>query len=142
MSEWFASHSDLLWWTAALSGIAFVATLAIIPALAIRMPSDYFASSKRRESPWARRHPVLRGLLLIARNLLAAVLAIAGLAMLVLPGQGLLTLLLAVVVMDLPGKYALERWLVTRPPVFAAISRLRARAARAPLDLGPPGNAG
>jgi len=141
MSEWITSHSNLLWWIAVLSGIAFVATLVIIPALAICMPSDYFAHSKRRERLWARRHPALRWLLFLARNLLGAMLTIAGLAMLVLPGQGLLTLLIALVAMDFPRKYALERWLVTRPPIFAAINRLRARAARAPLDLGSPGHA-
>ena len=61
--------------------------------------------------------------------------------MLVLPGQGLLTLLLGLMAMYFPGKYAFERWLVTRPLVFAVITRLRAKARKAPLALGCSGEA-
>jgi hypothetical protein len=48
--------------------------------------------------------------------------------MLVLPGQGVLTILLWFILMDLPGKYRFERWLVARPLVFKSINRLRHRA--------------
>ena len=47
--------------------------------------------------------------------------------MLVLPGQGLLTLAAGLMIMNYPGKYALERWLITRPYVLPAINKLRSR---------------
>ena len=69
----------------------------------------------------------------------AVVLVLAGLIMLVVPGQGLLTLAVGLVLVDFPGKYRLERWLVTRPPVWRAINWLRKRAGREPLER--PGEA-
>jgi hypothetical protein len=35
--------------------------------------------------------------------------------------------------MDFPGKFHVERWIVTRKPVFQAINWLRRRAGQAPL---------
>jgi hypothetical protein len=35
--------------------------------------------------------------------------------------------------MDLPGKRALERWLISLPKVLSAMNRLRARRGRPPL---------
>jgi hypothetical protein len=60
---------------------------------------------------------------------------LAGVAMLVLPGQGLLTLLMGFLLVDFPGKYRLERWLFARPIVRRPINWLRHRAGRVPLQL-------
>ena len=73
------------------------------------------------------------------RNALGAVLLAAGIAMLVLPGQGLLTILLGLMLVDFPGKRRAERALVARPNVFEALNWLRAKAGRPPLL--PVGNA-
>ena len=59
----------------------------------------------------------------------------AGIAMLVLPGQGILTMLLGFILVDLPGKYRFERWLVTRPLALRSINLLRRRAGHDPLVL-------
>jgi hypothetical protein len=69
------------------------------------------------------------------KNLMGYVLIAAGIAMLVLPGQGMVTMLLGIILVDLPGKYRLERWLVARGPVFRSINWLRRRAGRDPLVL-------
>jgi len=69
----------------------------------------------------------------IGKNLLGVLLVIAGLAMLVMPGQGLLTIVAGVLLIDFPGKYCLERWLVTRKTVWRSINWLRKRAGRKPL---------
>ena len=41
------------------------------------------------------------------RNAVGLVLVTAGLAMLVLPGQGIITLLVGIILMDFPGKHRL-----------------------------------
>ena len=51
-------------------------------------------------------------------------------------GQGLLTLLVGLLLMNFPGKYQLERWLVGRPGVLAALDWLRQRKGEPPFD--PP----
>ncbi len=65
--------------------------------------------------------------------MVGGVLAVAGLAMLVLPGQGLLTLALAVLLLDLPGKQKLEARILRSPRLFKLINRLRQRCGRPPL---------
>jgi hypothetical protein len=54
--------------------------------------------------------------------------------MLLTPGQGLLTLLTGLLLMDFPGKYAMERWLIGHPLMLRAINRLRARYGYPPLQ--------
>jgi hypothetical protein len=54
------------------------------------------------------------------------------------PGQGLLTILIGVMLLDFPGKRRLERWLLRRRGVLAAINKVRARYGRPPLVLDAP----
>ena len=60
---------------------------------------------------------------------------LAGLAMLVLPGQGLLTILIGLMLLDFPGKRRLERRIVARPAILAMLNRMRARRGRDPLRV-------
>jgi hypothetical protein len=58
-----------------------------------------------------------------------------GVAMLVLPGQGVLTIITGLLLLDFPGKYRFERWLVRRGPVLRGVNWLRDRAGRQALRL-------
>lgn len=135
--HWLAWLEPALpWLTAAGVALAVISLLAI-PALVIIMPRDYFVAPKRPETLRGPLLWALRGL----RNAFALVLVMAGLAMLVLPGQGLLTLLLGIMASTFPGKYRLERWLVRQPGVFSGINWMRRRAGRPPLYYPAPGAA-
>ena len=81
------------------------------------------------------KHDGLWWLAHIAKNALGVLLILAGIAMLVLPGQGVLSILIGVMLLDIPGKYRFERWLVMRPPVWRAIAWLREKARRDALIL-------
>ena len=135
MIELIHAHKTAIWWIAGTSLMTFIATLIVVPWLIVRIPPDYFALERRRRKHWATRHPIVRGVLLTGKNLLGYIFIAAGIAMLVLPGQGMLTILLGIILVDLPGKYRLERWLVARHPVLRSINWLRRRAGRAPLIL-------
>ena len=74
--------------------------------------------------------------MVIGKNVLGAIFVVAGLIMLVLPGQGIFTILIGIMLLDFPGKYRLERWIVARRPVLQSINWLRQRAGRAALVLG------
>ena len=78
---------------------------------------------------------LVRCVVLLIKNLLGFVFILLGLAMLVLPGQGLLTLLIGVLLLNVPGKYRFERWLIQQPSVNKAVSWLRQRAGRRPLEF-------
>ncbi|MEX2524423.1 MAG: PGPGW domain-containing protein [Gammaproteobacteria bacterium] len=116
-----------------ISLITFIGTLIVVPWLIVRIPTDYFAPEKRQPAPWSDQHPAIRWILLIAKNLFGAILVVMGIAMLVLPGQGLLTILIGLVLLNFPGKYRLERWLVLRRPILRAVNWLRRRGGRESL---------
>jgi hypothetical protein len=96
------------------------------------LPADHFAAS-RTEAP--REWSVVGWGLRLGKNLLGLVFVLAGLAMLVLPGQGLLTLLIGLLLLDFPGKRAIERRLVARPTLRAFLDRMRAKRGAPPLQL-------
>ena len=115
-----------------LSIVGFVGSVIAIPWILIRLPQDYFCESHPRT--WLKdRHPVLRLIALALKNFVGWILLLGGIAMLVLPGQGLLTILIGVSLMDFPGKRAIERKLVSRPLILQAINRVRQRFDRPPL---------
>ncbi len=134
MFNWITIDEATIWYLAAFSIVSFIGTLLLVPVLVIRIPEDYFAEKKRhRWEPWAHEHPLIRWSLLIAKNSLGYIIIILGIAMLVLPGQGILTILIGIMFINFPGKYRLERWVVMRAPVLNTINKLRQRAGRAPL---------
>jgi hypothetical protein len=100
----------------------------------VRLPENYFDMRvPRKFMPHA--NPALRSIAIIAKNLVGFVLLLAGIAMLVLPGQGVLTILIGVSLMDFPKKRLLEAKLIGQPLVFSGINRLRARFHKPPLTL-------
>lgn len=133
LSDFLAEHAGLV---AAVSVASFIIGLALIPFFVARIPVDYFSYPHRHRLSASARHPLVRLVLAGAKNLLGAVLALAGVLMLFMPGQGLLTLIIGLMIMNYPGKYALERWLILRPRVLSALNWLRVKYGK-PL-LEPP----
>ena len=131
--RWINENGALLGWLGLASLITFIASLIIIPILIARIPSDYFSDRQRHVSRSQRLHPFLFAALIAIKNLLGVVLILGGILMLVLPGQGLLTILIGVTLTDFPGKYAMERRLVSQPSIFNAINWIRAKAGKEPL---------
>jgi hypothetical protein len=105
--------------------VAVLASLLLVPWFLARLPRDYLRHAQPRD------HSSLP--LRILRNLLGLLLALLGFAMLLLPGQGLLTLLVGVLLVDFPGKHALVVRLLSRPKVLALVNKLRARRHSPPL---------
>jgi hypothetical protein len=133
--DFVAEHSAWLV-TGSLSSMLVGAVL--VPALILRIPADYFRHPRREVVSAIGGHPLARVLLAGIKNFVGAIFLVAGLALLFLPGQGLLTLLAGLVIMNYPGKFAFERWLIRRPHVLPALNWLRRRYGRAPL-LDPGG---
>ena len=63
------------------------------------------------------------------------VLVMAGIAMLVLPGQGLLTILLGIMLLEFPGKRRVELMLLRRPEILAGLNWIRRHANRPPFEV-------
>jgi len=112
-------------------------SLIVVPMLIARIPPDYFAQSARPPSAWAKQHPIVRAGMTVGKNVLGVVLMLAGVAMLLLPGQCLM-LLAGFMLLDFPGKYRLEKWLVARPSILHTVNWLRQRSGYRPLTVQGP----
>lgn len=108
---------------AVASGVLALASALLVPVLLVRLPPDYFLRP-RRSRPLAVH---------VLRNVLGGVLVALGLALLVLPGQGVLTILFGLALLDVPFKRRALRRLLCQRNVRSAVQKLRARAGRPPL---------
>jgi hypothetical protein len=135
MFDWVRAHEVFLWWLSVASALMFFGSLIAVPWLVIRIPTDYFVHRRHFVDRLQPLHPVLRIALLAAKNVCGVVLVLAGVAMLFLPGQGILTILVGLMCLDFPGKFALEQRLARQPPVIGAINWIRAKASCPPLEL-------
>jgi hypothetical protein len=131
---------SITWQRVLLGGLLFVVSfaisLAIVSFIVVRIPPDYFHKDRPREL-WSDRHPAIRFMGTFAKNALGVVLVVIGILMSIpgVPGQGILTILLGIMLLDFPGKRTLEYKLVTRPQVLNTINRLRHRFGRPSLVL-------
>jgi len=98
---------QFLQWLGFLSVVTFIISLLGVPWLILKMSPDYFIRHRFEVQERHRKHPVLTVVLFCLRNIVGVLLLAAGVAMLVLPGQGILTLLVGLSVMDFPGKHHL-----------------------------------
>lgn len=127
---------QVLVWLTVGSLIGFIGTLIAIPFIMVRLPSDYFDTRVPRH--WMKdHHPVLRLIGLILKNAVGIVFLLAGFAMLFLPGQGILTMLIGISLMDFPRKRELEARIVGQPTVLQALNAMRAKFEKPPLTLAP-----
>jgi len=114
----------------AFSLVTLLISLIVVPILVARMPADYFNESSRPQRPWAHLNPVLRVVLIIAKNVIGVLLILVGLVMIPLPGQGVLTLLIGLMLVDFRQKYRFEKWLISREKILKTVNWIRRRAGR------------
>ena len=125
-----------VFWGVVLSIIMFLVSSAIVTFVLVKLPANYFHSSHEREF-LVDRHPMLRAVGIFVKNLLGLVFVIGGVVMAVpgIPGPGVLSILLGIMLLDFPGKRSLETRIVGRPRVNQAVNALRARFGKPPLML-------
>ena len=133
--EQYISTETLVTLTA-LSIIFFVGSLIAIPFILVRLPTDFFDTRVPRR--WMENHhPVLRLLGHLAKNVVGAIFVFAGFLMLFLPGQGILTMLIGITMLDFPGKRKLEAKMIGQPAVLNAINGMREKFGKPPLTIAP-----
>jgi hypothetical protein len=125
-----------LWLGLALSVGLAIASLAIAAAVVVSWPADRFKPGSR--ATFLATHPTAVRLLAgFGKNLAGVVLVLLGVIMALpgVPGQGILTMIIGLTLVDFPGKVGLERRLVSHSFVLRQLNAVRHRFHRAPLDL-------
>lgn len=113
-------------------------SLFLVAAVLATMPEDYFDDRKRRPAR-DTRGPALRMAVLVGKNLLGYLMILVGIVLSVpgIPGQGLLTVLLGVMLIDFPGKYRIERALLRQRGLLRGANALRRKFGKPPFTLPP-----
>jgi hypothetical protein len=114
--------------------VSVVLSLVIVGVVMVKIPADYFSPNYQHHflpnSPWLTRWGAV-----VAKNVAGLLLVIAGIVMLIGPGQGILTILIGLILMDIPGKRPIEARLIKRPVILAAVNNFRAKYNKPPLVM-------
>ena len=116
-----------------ISFVIFVFSLISIRWLVALIPSDYFIN--RESSKFKLTYPSLWLVSIIIKNILGYTLIIGGILMLFLPGQGLFTIFVGLLLSNYPGKYYLERKLIAMPKIYKTVNWLRKKSNQPPLKI-------
>jgi hypothetical protein len=135
LREFASEHALLLGWAFGLSTALLLVSVVLAPIIVARMRVDYFTSTQLPADSFRERHPVARSVIKMLKNAFGMLLLLAGVAMLVLPGQGVLTMLAGLALVDFPGKRRVQRTLVAQRHVRGTLQWLRRRAGQPPLEL-------
>lgn len=130
---WFENHETLIGWMGLLSLIMFLGTLITIPLIVIALPRDFLVREDKKIgrqflNVWYVPYWIIK-------NLFGAVLVVAGVVMLVLPGQGLLTILIGLALITFPGKRFLIHRILCSRRVISVINSLRVKFGKEPVIL-------
>jgi len=128
--EFLAEHPGPWLASSVASVVLLVVSILLVPIVIRRLPADHFIATERPPRSWQR---------ILWVNLGGWLLIVAGIFMLVLPGQGLLSILLGLQCVDLPGKRRLEMALLRRPAIRRAVDWIRTRKGHAGFVYAEPG---
>ena len=131
--EFLSNYKIYLVWLGTLSFIIFIFSLLTIKWLVALIPSDYFI--KKNNSEFRSNYPIFWLVSIIIKNLIGYILIFGGILMLVLPGQGLFTIFVGLMLSNYPGKFYIERKFIAIPSVLRAINWLRKKSNTPPIKI-------
>ena len=133
ITGWLMNYSSIL---ISLGGISILILIFSIIGLGwfiSQIPEDYFIHEKRQSDNWQKYSSEARMLIIVAKNILGLAMLISGLLLLILPGQGVLTMIIGLLLIDYPGKFKLEQKIIAIPSVFMGLNWFRAKSKKSQL---------
>ena len=126
-------YKGLIIWFSSISLFIFLFSLLTIKWLVALIPEDYFIN--KRVSKIRSINPLLWYIFLIIKNIIGYSLILGGIMMLVLPGQGIFTIIIGLMLSNYPGKYSIERRFIAIPSILKSINWLRRKSNKPPINL-------
>ena len=133
ITEFVSSYKVYILWLATISLFVFIFSLISIKWLVALIPTNYFIKKNMVKSK--KSYSFIWLISIIVKNLIGYTLILGGLLMLVLPGQGLFTILMGLVLSNYPGKYNIERRFISIPSVLRTVNWLRKKSNKPPLEI-------
>ena len=131
--QFITNYKKFIFWLGSISAVIFIFSLLSIKWLVALIPSDYFI--KKEDSKFKKKYPFLWFLSLIIKNIFGYSLIIGGIFMLILPGQGVFTIMIGLMLSNYPGKYAIEKKFIAIPSVLKGINWLRKKSNEPPINI-------
>jgi len=136
ITKWLTSYSSILIGIGGLSIVILIFSIIGLGWFISQIPEDYFIHEKRQADNWDKYSSKTRIVIIITKNFIGIAMLISGLLLLILPGQGLLTMIIGLLLIDYPRKFQLEQKIISIPSVFRSLNWFRAKA-RKPNLLHP-----
>ena len=122
--SYFLQNNQIFLYISGLSSIFFLLSLMGLSWLISIIPHNYFVD-KKRVSLIKMKNPLMWLPIIIIKNSIGLVLILCGILMLILPGQGVLTIITGLIFLDYPGKFRFERSLVRNKLILNSMNWIR-----------------
>tara|TARA_B100001113_G_C20687282_1_gene439158 strand:- start:53 stop:475 length:423 start_codon:yes stop_codon:yes gene_type:complete len=133
ITEFVSNYKIYILWLATISLFVFIFSLVSIKWLVALIPTDYFV--KKNISKSKKSYSLLWLMSIIVKNIIGYTLILGGILMLVLPGQGLFTILMGLILSNYPGKYTIEKKIISIPSILKTINWLRKKSNKPRLKI-------
>jgi hypothetical protein len=133
ITEFVTNYKTYILWLATISLFVFIFSLVSIKWLVALIPTDYFV--KKNISKSKKSYSLLWLMSIIVKNIIGYTLILGGILMLVLPGQGLFTILMGLILSNYPGKYTIEKRIISIPSILKTINWLRKKSNKPRLEI-------
>lgn len=127
-------NSFFLQWLAMVSAITFIVSLVIIPWVISKLPTDFFIKVRSGHKDENNKSRLYTTILVLLRNIFGLVFLIAGIIMLFMPGQGILTIVLGISIMAFPGKRRLVNMLLDKSSIQQSLNWIRRKTHKDEFD--------
>jgi len=134
--NYFEELESLLQLLAVLSLLTFAVSLVCIPLLVARLPRNYFLHRSDLGNSPSATISIGTVIVMLLRNLIGLALVAAGILMLFLPGQGVITMVIGIAVMSFPYKRKLLVGLTRPVSVRKSLDWLRRKMKKEPFYWG------
>jgi hypothetical protein len=145
---------DVIFLTILLTTIASIAYFIVMSYMITRMDKRYFVRKVTVQKDIVQKEKIrnktagdnvnqkkhLTSMILsiafvvsIAKIIVALFLLVCGVLMLVLPGQGIITILIGLSLIPFPGKKKIEQYLISRKSVRSSLNWIRLKAKKEPF---------
>ena len=132
--EWIKYNQSIVTWLGGLSVLLFLGFLIAAPIYISRLPEDYLLEHKPGEKQKQNAFHI-HLFYVILKNILGVLLFVAGVSMLFLPGQGLITIIVGISLLSLPGKKRLIHKILAQRTVLRTVNRIRVKLHKPPLKV-------
>ena len=133
ITEFVSNYKTYILWLSTISLFVFIFSLVSIKWLVALIPTDYFV--KKNISKSKKSYSLLWLMSIIVKNIIGYTLILGGILMLVLPGQGLFTILMGLILSNYPGKYTIEKKFISIPSILKTVNWLRKKSNKPRLKI-------